>query len=262
MARYLRLYAYFLRFSFSRAMEFRLDFFFRIVMDTTFYAIQIAFFGVLYRHTSMMGGWSFDQILIFIAGFFLVDALHMTFVANNLWWFPFSVNKGDLDYYLVRPVSSLFFLSLREFAANSFVNLLMAAGIVTWALWRYPGSLGAGQIGLYLFFILNGALVFYIIHMCFLIPVFWMHSVRGLGDIFFSLQSYAQRPTAIFQGITRRVLVTLLPLSLVASFPAEILFEGLTPGKLVHVTAVTILAFAFLLLLWGRGLRAYSSASS
>ena len=34
MIRYLRLYGYFLRFSFSRAMEFRFDFFFRIFMDS------------------------------------------------------------------------------------------------------------------------------------------------------------------------------------------------------------------------------------
>ena len=38
--RYLRLYLYFLRFSFSRAMEFRLDFYFRILMDVAFYVVN------------------------------------------------------------------------------------------------------------------------------------------------------------------------------------------------------------------------------
>ena len=114
MGRYLRLYLSFVRFSFSRAMEFRVDFFFRVVMDVVFYAMQLAFFTVLYRHTELVGGWDLDQILIFVSGFFLVDALHMTIFASNMWWLPMMVNKGDLDYYLVRPVSSLFFLSLRD----------------------------------------------------------------------------------------------------------------------------------------------------
>ena len=107
MGRYLRLYAYFLRFSFSRAMEFRVDFFFRVVMDAVFYATQLALFTILYRHTTTIAGWDFNQALIFVSGFFFVDALHMTIFANNMWWFPFYVNRGDLDYYLVRPVSSL-----------------------------------------------------------------------------------------------------------------------------------------------------------
>src|SRR6185503_921918 len=117
--RYLRLYGYFLRFSFSRALEFRFDFFFRIGMDTLWYAHHLAFFWILYRHTTLLGGWTLDQMYIFAGGVFLMDGIQMTMTANNTWMLPILVNKGDVDYYLMRPVSSLFFLSLRDFAANS-----------------------------------------------------------------------------------------------------------------------------------------------
>lgn len=260
--RYLRLYLYFLRFSFSRAMEFRLDFWFRIVMDCTFYAVQIIFFRVLYSQTGLLGGWSLEQSLVFICGFFLIDAIHMTLFANNLWWLPLLVNKGDLDYYLLRPVSSLYFISLRDFAANSFVNLLIACGLLAWSLASYPGELGAGSVILFLLGILNGSFLYYTLHMCFLVPVFWLHSNRGLGDIFYTLQRYAERPDRIFAGYVRRLLVTLLPFSLIVSFPTRVLFEGLTLELLLHLTGITALAFLFLLWLWNRGLRAYSSASS
>ena len=142
MRRYLRLYAHFLRFSFSRAMEFRLDFGFRIVMEGMFYALQFAFFAILYRHTALLGGWTADQAIVFVCGYFLIDAIHMTVFSNNLWWFPVFVNRGDLDYYLVRPVSTLFFMSLRDFAANSFVNLLIASGLLVWSLVRFKALFG------------------------------------------------------------------------------------------------------------------------
>ena len=117
--RYLRLYLYFLRFSISRAAEFRVDFYFRVVMDVVYYAVNLAFFGIIYTQTAVVGGWTLDQAYVFVAGFLFVDAVNMTVVANNMWVLPQLINKGDLDYYLVRPVSSLFFLSLRDFAANS-----------------------------------------------------------------------------------------------------------------------------------------------
>src|SRR5690606_38761263 len=122
---------------FSKAMEFRLDFTFRILMDIIYYVVNILFFKVIYLHTPVLAGWTEEQMMIFVASYLLVDAINMTFFSTNMWWLPYHINRGDLDYYLIRPVSPLFFLSLREFSANSFLNLLMALGIFTWTLATY-----------------------------------------------------------------------------------------------------------------------------
>lgn len=260
--RYLRLYACFLRFSFSRAMEFRLDFFFRVGMDALWYSMHLAFFWVIYRHTAELGGWNLDQALVFIAGVFLSDALHMTVFSNNMWWLPIFINRGDLDYYLVRPVSSLVFLSLRDFAANSFINLVMAAGILAWALLRYPGHLGAGGIALYVLFIVLGVVLHYSLQMMSLIPAFWMHTAGGMRDIFYSLSQYAHRPHVIFGGWVRRLLVSVLPFALIVSFPAMALMDGYTGRVVLHMVGVTAAALVLMVAFWRRGLRSYASASS
>ncbi|HWP83849.1 MAG TPA: ABC-2 family transporter protein [Terriglobia bacterium] len=260
--RYLRLYVHFLRFSFSRAMQFRLDFFFRIFMDLVWNLVNLGFFWVLYQHTRMLGGWSFDQMLVFLGGVFVYDAINMTVFSSNLWWLPIAVNRGDIDYHLVRPVPPLFMLSFREFAANSFVNLLVAMGILLWSLMRYPEPLGAAPIAIFLALLLVGVALHYALNMIFLIPVFWMHSAAGLREIFFSMEQYVTRPHGIFRGWFSRLLTTLLPFALVVSFPTRALFEGLTLGLLLHLLGVTAAAFAVMLAMWRAGLRAYSSASS
>jgi ABC-2 type transport system permease protein len=262
MTRYLRLYACFLRFSFSRAMEFRFDFCFRIGMDVLFYAVNLAFFIILFRHSDLLGGWTFEQTLIFAAGVFVGDAVHMTLFSNNTWWFPIFVNKGDLDYYLVRPVSSLFFLSLRDFAANSFVNLAVALGILLWAFWHYPEPIGLQRVLAYVLMMLIGMFLNYTIQMIFLIPVFWIQSGTGLREIWFALERYAGRPDGIYVGWLRRVLTTILPFALIVSFPTRVLFGGDMGALLLHMCAVSAGAFGVLLLLWRSGLRAYGSASS
>ena len=66
MTRYIRLYIHFLQFSFSKALEFRLDFFFKIIMDIVYYSVNILFFKVIYLHTPMLGGWTESQMMIFI----------------------------------------------------------------------------------------------------------------------------------------------------------------------------------------------------
>ncbi len=262
MRRYLRLYAFFLRFSFSRAMEFRVDFFFRVVMDMVFYGTQLALFSILYQHTSTIAGWDFSQSLIFISGFFFVDALHMTVFANNMWMLPILINRGDVDYYLVRPISSLFFLGMRDFAANSFLNLVIATGILWWAIARYPSELEPARIGVFVLLLVCGCFLYWTIYMLFLIPVFWIHQEQGLRQLFWGLEKFSERPDRIFTGWLHRVLVTCLPFAIITSYPAHVLFEGITASRLAHIGGVIIGMFLLMLWFWKRGLRAYSSASS
>ena len=49
-------------------------------------------------------GWDVHQVRVFTGTLFVVDALQMTFVANGMWTLPQTINRGDLDYHLVRPV--------------------------------------------------------------------------------------------------------------------------------------------------------------
>ncbi len=262
MIRYLRLYAYFVRFSFSKSMEFRLDFFFRIVMDCIYYAVNIGFYTVLFRHTSLIGNWNLDQIYVFVGGVFVVDALMMTVISNNMWMFSTYINKGDLDYYLVRPVSSLFFLSVREFAANSFLNLIIAISFWVWTIVHYTGSWGFLQLFVYVLLLINGTFLYYCTQMFGVLPIFWTQSSQGFVEIFMNFHSFMERPHHIFDGWMRKVLVTILPYSLMTSFPAEVFFTGLNFELLLHVFLVTVGLFLFVLFIWNRGLKIYSSASS
>jgi ABC-2 type transport system permease protein len=262
MKRYLRLYLCFLRFSFSKAMEFRVDFFFRIVMDLVWNTVNLAFFWVIYRHTTLMGGWTFDQMLVFTGGVFVYDAVNMTIFANNMWWLPLAINKGELDYHLTRPVSPLFFMSLRDFAANSCVNLLVASGILAWTLVRYPEPLSAHSIVFYLLLLMCGVVLHYALNMMFLIPTFWMHSASGLREIFFSMEQYVTRPYGIFSGWLARMLVTILPFALIVSFPTRALFDGFSAGLVLHMVTVTAGALIVMKVFWNAGVKAYSSASS
>jgi len=262
LVRYLRLYACFIRFSTSRSLEFRIDFFFKVFMDLAYYGVNIAFYQVIFLHTELLGGWNRDQTLVFMAGFLLVDALVMTLFSNNIWWLPTFINRGDLDYYLLRPVSSLFFLSVRDFAVNSFINLLFAAGILVWALSRAAHPWSGGGIALFLGLLVLGAFLHYMVHMLTILPVFWMQQGASLHTIFYSFQRFMERPDRIFTGWLRKALVSVLPFSLMASFPARVLIDGLDWAVLGHLFLVTAAFFGLLLFVWSRGLRAYSSASS
>jgi ABC-2 type transport system permease protein len=260
--RYIRLFAYFIAFSFSKAFEFRFDFWMRILMDVLYYAVAISFFEIIFLHTPTLGGWTEPEMMIFVAAYCIVDAVNMTLFSNNMWQMAALVNRGDLDYYLLRPISSLFFISLRDFAANSFVNLLITFGIFAWAVGRYPHPVSSAHVILFFVMILNGNLIFYCLNMLANIPVFYTHSSQGFGNLIWSLMKFGERPDRIYSGLVRRVLTTAIPFSVVASFPTRLLLEDFDWKILIHSFAVSAVFFTIVVYLWNRALRNYSSASS
>lgn len=261
-ARYLRLFAYFVGFSFSKGFEFRFDFYMRILMDVIYYGVAISFFKILLMHTPSLGGWAEPQMMIFVSAYCMVDAINMTLFSNNMWLFPLLVNRGDLDYYLIRPVSTLFFISLRDFAANSFVNLLITGGIVGWAVARYPDPISAWKVFLFLALILNGTLIFYCLNAMSNMLVFFTHTSEGFGHMIWTMMKIGERPDRIYTGFVRRIVTTVLPFALVASFPTRVIVEEFDGEILLHILGVTACLLAFTLFVWTRALRAYSSASS
>ena len=260
--RYIKLYLYFLRFSISRAMEFRVDFFFRIIMDFVIYLVHFLFFKILYLHTDIMGGFSQEQAMIFVSSYIFQTAFIMTFLANNIWWFPIFVNKGDMDYYLLRPVSSKFFLGLRDIAANSAVNLVLASALLFWSFSKYSEVIPWPNLILYCLFMIIGTYIYFALRMSMILPVFWFHSGRGFDEIFWNMQYIIQRPDGIFTGIVRTTFTTILPFCLICSFPVRFLFEGVNWSLITHILIVMLGIGLFFHSLWYFAIKSYSSASS
>lgn len=262
MRRYAKLMWYFFRFSLARTVQFQFDFFFRIVMDIIYYAAGIGFFKVLFLHSDQLGGWTAAQVMVFITGYFVIDALNMIFVSSNTWQLPYLVNRGELDYYLLRPVSSFFFLSFREINLASSINLIAACGLFGWSLSQLPVMPSLSDFAFFGAGMLLGLMLMWLFQMLFILPVFWLHSIEGLRGLMWNCFVFAERPDGIYRGFLRRILTTVLPYALIGSFPMRLLFNGNKWQTLGHLAIVTM---SFLLLnigVWQRGLRAYSSASS
>lgn len=231
-------------------------------MDIIFYLTNILFFKVIYTHTTSLGGWNEAEAMFFISCVFVVDAFNMTVFASNTWWLPIFINRGDLDYYLTKPISPLFFLSLKEFAANSLLNLLIAIGFFIYCFNSLDIAFNIVNLATCVFFLLVGSVLYFLVNLIFVLPVFWTHSNRAFGDLFFTLAQFMERPDRIFYGVTRIILTTILPFILIASYPASFVIEGPSLEKIGYILLSLFIIGSIVAAIWRAGLKAYSSASS
>ncbi len=258
--RYLRIYLNFMRFAASRAMQFRAELGFRILMDVAFYAIFLGFYKIIYSHTPALGGWNEEQAMIFVSGFMVVDALQMTFFADMYHSFQMLYRQGALDHYLTKPISSWFFVGFRYINFASLANVLISGSILTWAILRYQASLPWWAIAVYILLLMVSAFLYFLVIFSLLMVVFWWESSDAMMAVYFEGVNFASRPHHIFKGLLRGLLMTVIPFSVYASIPAQALFEQVGWASVLHVMAVVLLFLGINQVLWRLGLRRYASS--
>ncbi|RYZ59023.1 MAG: hypothetical protein EOP07_05345 [Proteobacteria bacterium] len=258
--RYFRIYLNFLRFAASRAMQFRAELGFRILMDIAFYAIFLGFYKIIYSHTPSLGGWNEEQAIIFVSGFMVVDALQMTFFADMYHSFQLLYRQGALDHYLTKPISSWFFVGFRYINFASLANVLISGSILTWAIMRYQGTLHWWAIAVYILLLMGAAFLYFLVLFSLLMVVFWWENADAMMGIYFEGVNFASRPHHIFKGMVRGVLLTIVPFSVFASVPAQALFEQVGWSSALHVVLVIIAFLGINLTLWTLGLKRYASS--
>ncbi|MBC7659483.1 MAG: ABC-2 family transporter protein [Chitinophagaceae bacterium] len=258
--RYLRIYLNFMRFAASRALQFRAELGFRILMDIAFYAIFLGFYKIIFSHTPSLGGWTEDQAMIFVSGFMVVDALQMTFFADMYHAFQLLYRQGALDHYLTKPISSWFFVGFRYINFASLANVLISGGILTWAIAHYHGTFHWWSIAVYLMLLMCCAFLYFLVIFSLLMCVFWWENSDAMMAVYFEGVNFASRPHHIFKGFVRGILMTIIPFSVYASVPAQALFEQVGWSSVFHVIGVVLFFLGINLTLWNLGLRRYASS--
>ena len=95
-------------------LEYRANYFTRFITDVFWYIAQILTFEVLYRHTNKIGDWDVHQMKVFLGILFVIDALYMIIIHENLENLSEKVRKGDLDLLLAKPINSQFMITLQK----------------------------------------------------------------------------------------------------------------------------------------------------
>jgi ABC-2 type transport system permease protein len=264
LRRYASLWLDLCRISLVQEMMFKLNFLLWIVVEALWFALQLAFMGVLYSHTESIGGWTkWEVILLSGCSQFLMQLVSIFFM-TNLTNLSELIRTGKLDFFLLLPVNARFLISTRKFEVGNCVNALLGLAVIVWALVKLNYLPTAAQI--FGFAALCGAGV--VIHyslMCLLATTaFWTVRSQGIVWGYYNLFNIARLPDSAFpRGVFKAVFTFALPMLLVSNVPSKLLVGRLSsPWEMVLLVAMALAGFALSEWVWRRALRQYTSASS
>ena len=263
VSKYFSLWKAFFRNTLSRDMEFKMNFISEIFIDGIYYISLFFFFQVIFRFQDTFRDFTQEAIIIFLIVLYFIDALYSFLLGGNVFEVNNKVKSGDLDFILIKPVNSQFFISFRYVNTYAIISMIILAVLLIRLTYKFHGNE---------FFIMNyllciisiilGIIIFYAIEFIIASLVFWFRNFSYAGWLAGELLKYSRRPDTIYSEWFRKILFSFLPMALIASVHARILLFDFNPRLLLIQLCAAALFFTLSVLIWRKGLMRYESASS
>jgi ABC-2 type transport system permease protein len=230
-------------------------------------AVDLAEVYVVFHQVDSLGGFTFAQVALMygLAGtaFALADL-----AVGHVDHLPMYVRTGQLDSFLLRPLSALGQLLTSDFSLRRLGRTFTALVTAVVALLVVDVDWTPARIGLLLLTPVAGFVIFCAVFVAAAATTFWLVESTELGSAFTYGGSYlATWPTSIFVTPVRRFFTFVIPASFVAYLPTLALLGRDDPAGLPAwlswcALPVSLAALGVALLYWRAGLRHYVGAGS
>lgn len=262
MKRYLKVLWLFIKTSVIREIEFRSGFvtMFSVVLVSTL--ITITFFSVLYGSVTSIKGWSYQEALLLLGTFLLIDNVSSALFYRNFSRMTEYINEGGLDLVLTKPIDPQFTVSFRYTGVSDLLNMFTSMIVIGVALSNVHVSLSIGSVIGYLSLIVLGVAIAYSLWFAVSILAFWIINIEDIQQLWEGLFEFTKYPPDIFFGPVRSLFMIAIPLLTIVAFPAEWLLGRIGIRSIVINLAIATVLSIVTRVLWKFGLTRYESASS
>ena len=252
---YGRVWLTFLRNSIVREMTFRGNFLIEIVTRSFWFVAQVVLFEIIYAHigrlteagTATIAEWSREEFYAFMATGMLINALVETLFMPNCANFSELIRTGDLDFLLLKPIDTQFLVSFEKVDLSDLSQVLMAGGLLWYALDRAEVTITVPNVALYLLLVGVGVAFFYSLMIVLASTSIWIGRNQGLYDFWFYITVFGRYPREFYNRpnpMARFVwfgFSYVVPILLVITIPAHVLLDELE----AHSWQIALIAPAF-----------------
>jgi ABC-2 type transport system permease protein len=220
----------------------------------------------IYANTSTLNGYAKNDMLLFLFIGQISFALNVNQYYINIEELIRSVNAGELDLILTKPIPSLFYVTFKtiglvDFLIGAAPNLLVLGLALNWT--QLNISLSSVVVGVVI--MLLGVFCTHVFQFCAALPVFWIGESSNIVDLTWSFEYNIGRvfPFESVDKSFRTFFSTLVPVLISTGIATSVMLNKSDKYlMLLFVVAVSIMAFLLKSFFWNLALKNYTSASS
>ena len=261
MKRYFKLMRIFTANSLQLELEYRGNFVLNIFNSLITTATGLLVLYAMFANADSVGGWSFGEALTLYGVFMVLEALIDIFMYPNLNKLPEYVRTGNMDFFLLKPISAQFMVSARFLSVWMVPQLLLAFGLIGYGM-AQAGQLNLVTVLLATGLLFCGAVIVYAIWLMLTTTAFWLVKVANVSELFYAFFTAGRFPVTAFPAWARFFLTFVVPIAFITTVPASAAVGRLTPGAVLGSVVMASALFGLSRLFWRYAVANYTSASS
>jgi ABC-2 type transport system permease protein len=261
--RMVRLYLRFLGLHLRALLEYESDFWVMAGATVLMQVVNLVFLSAIFARIPTLRGWSFWGVVAMFAIMAIAEGVG-SFFFEGTWRLAGLVNRGALDYLLVRPYPVVLQVTGGEIGINGLTNMVTGGAMLGVALSHLDGHWSPARVLLAIVLLISAVTIKVAINVATNSISFWQSSpsplfamaIHQVGDL-------ARFPLAIYPLALKAVMGFVIPFAFISVFPVSFLLDMgnatwlglLTPLVAGYCVTVALTIFA-------RGLRRYESAGN
>ena len=260
MKRYLSVLKLFWSTAIAAELEYRLNFL--IATLSSLGSLIGSLFGLFlfYRTGYQFQGWDWEEALIVLGIFTLLQGFSATLLVPNLNKIVTQVQEGTLDFVLLKPISSQFWLSSRIISPWGLPDLTFGLIMIVYA----GGQLGLGPIAYLLSLIplLFGMISLYSLWFMLGATSIWFVKIYNVTEVLRGLLEAGRFPIAAYPVAYRVFFTFVIPVAFLTTVPAEAMLNRVEWEWILSSGLLSVMLLQCSKLFWRFALHFYTSASS
>lgn len=260
MNRYFRVLKLFWQTAIAAELEYRINFV--IAAFTSLGGLVGSLFGLFlfYQTGYTFAGWRWEEALIVVGIFTLLEGFSSTFLAPNLNRIVRHVQEGTLDFVLLKPISSQFWLSGHTISPWGLPDILFGAIVIF-----YAGNRLSIQPSAYLISLIPlvfGLAILYSLWFMLGATSIWFVKIYNVTEVLRGLIEAGRYPMAAYPISYQFFFTFIVPVAFLTTIPAEALLGRTDFGWIIGAGILAIALLFVSRFFWRFALRFYTSASS
>jgi len=239
-------------------MAYRLNFILRCTGLVFYNFIGPLLAIVIYSISSGFPGWSFEQFLL-IQGIMMtvLGIAHLLFT-NAPWIISDLVRNGELDNLFIRPISPLRLLFCWAVDPEHIPQLCAGALIAVYAAIK-AGVEATGVVNCIILILAALAILAAFMIILSALTIFTVKA-NALIDFFLRIIAFGNYPLTIYGPIGAFLFTFILPVGIIAYYPAQALLGQISLRILIELISAAIIFFSLSLAIWRLAIKKYTSA--
>ena len=260
--KYLKTYTKFLHTSLASELEYKTNILIDLITAILSLMGSIFLLSIFFQNSVSIGGWEFEQALIIQGIYTILNGITNTWFNPNLTEIVKHIREGTLDFVLLKPIDSQFFISLKKINPSGILEIMLGFCLLIYCIKINQINITFSFITLSMITMICSICILYSLWFFISTTTIWFVKTWNATEVLRSFLYIGRFPLNSFSFSLRIFFSVFIPIAFITTIPSEI-FLGLSQLWKIWLEIFIALIFIFTSRkFWLFALKFYTSASS